>query len=114
MDNPTVSRRGDWTDVVVYRLDESNDIPVTHPVVDLHLEHELVVRVVDEREVMNQSMHRHNPGIPDDLSPPVIHIVDQQVLLERVPWYFEIVQWKDRAVSVAFSFVRNKPQERQR
>lgn len=113
MDDTAVTRRGYGTDVVVHCIDEADDVSVTHPIVNLHLEDKLVVGLVDEAEVMNDSLHRHNPGIPNHLSPPGIYVVDQQVQIERVPWYFEVIQRKDSAVSVAFSLISNESQGRQ-
>lgn len=51
MDDPAVLRRGDGTDVVVRGVHEADDVSVPHPVVYLHLVHELVVVVINQSEV---------------------------------------------------------------
>lgn len=91
MDYRAVLRRGYWTDVVVRGVNEPDNIPKPHPVINLHLKDKSIVIVIHQREIMYQSLHRHDPGVPEYSSPPVIDVVYNQVSLESVPGYLEIV-----------------------
>lgn len=93
MNGLTVSRRGDRAHVVVFSARESHDVSRSHPVLNLHLENELVVGLIHQTEVMYQRLNHCHPRVPQSFSSVVVDVVDGQEVIECAIINLEKIEW---------------------